>query len=398
MRIYYDYSSDSWYHRHKRKHGFFLGGSGLSLPFKPHTGSHLTVHVSPIQAHILTVGIVTGKHSKETNHPSGNLELFRELSSKLTQQGFFPFVFSLDDFSEGGFFGFVYSPQKEGWEKVKVPMPDVVYNRIPSRTIESSTDFYSFKRILKKHSIPIFNPRFIHKYELYQIFKENDFLASLLPETILLESSIQLYTFLKKQGSVYLKPVMGNKGSGIEVLTLEKDNKVTAATTKRMNYYSGFNEFWFMESGKFLRNKYIAQQAIVPKKVDGHRFDYRILVHFENNEYTITGKAVRMSQSQEVTTHVPRGGRLFPYEQVQTEQMDELLEKTAQCCGSILSERLGFFGEFSMDLGEDETGRLFLYEVNSKPMKFDEANIETNRLQKLANIFIQLKYPGMGKT
>ncbi|MBR8645638.1 hypothetical protein KEH51_21385 [[Brevibacterium] frigoritolerans] len=46
-------------------------------------------------------------------------------------------------------------------------------------------------------------------------------------------------------------------------------------------------------------------------------------------------------------------------------------------------KKIGFLGEFSIDIGEDESGSLFIYEVNSKPMQFDEEEIETNRLLHL---------------
>lgn len=58
-------------------------------------------------------------------------------------------------------------------------------------------------------------------------------------------------------------------------------------------------------------------------------------------------------------------------------------------------EKIGFLGEFSIDIGEDESGSLFIYEVNSKPMQFDEVEIETNRLLHLKNLFIELTFPNL---
>lgn len=99
-----------------------------------------------------------------------------------------------------------------------------------------------------------------------------------------------------------------------------------------------------------------------------------------------------MSQLQEITTHTPRGGKLYPYQNLQSKRLNLTLARIAQKCGEILSKKIGFLGEFSIDIGEDESGSLFIYEVNSKPMQFDEEEIEANRLLHLKNLFMELTF------
>jgi glutathione synthase/RimK-type ligase-like ATP-grasp enzyme len=382
-------TSAIWYHRYKKKE-LYMGNLKLPVPYKGHSGPHHSFFVDPVRSHVMTVGILTCKKNNNERGLGGNLRLFRELTGHLNSNGIVSFVLAVEDVLQGDFSGFIYSESSGNWEKVSVPLPDVVYNRIPSRGFESSKAFLQFKQILDQHSIPIFNPRFVHKLEIYELLRENNFLHNLLPETILLSSSRELFNFLIKHQTLYLKPVTGNKGSGISILSLQPDGKVVASTTKTELSYNSFNEFWIKNAKKYINHKYIAQQAVKPKKLDGHRYDYRILVHYDEQDYKITGKAIRMSQAQEVTTHVPRGGRIYPYELLKNENTDLLIEKVAGICGKILSEKLGFFGEFSMDLGEDEAGNLYLFEINSKPMHFDETEIENNRLEKLKKIFTQL--------
>ncbi|MFD6439689.1 YheC/YheD family protein, partial [Peribacillus sp. NPDC060186] len=96
------------------------------------------------------------------------------------------------------------------------------------------------------------------------------------------------------------------------------------------------------------------------------------------------------SQTQEITTPTPRGGKLFPYKKIQSRKLNRKLADIAQKCGLALSKKFGFLGEFSIDIGEDSTGSLFIYEVNSKPMQFDEEEIEASRLLHLKNLFIEL--------
>ncbi|KYC97138.1 hypothetical protein B4102_0793 [Heyndrickxia sporothermodurans] len=38
-------------------------------------------------------------------------------------------------------------------------------------------------------------------------------------------------------------------------------------------------------------------------------------------------------------------------------------------------------------MGRDQSGKLWIYEVNSKPMSFDEEDIEKKRIKNLIQIF-----------
>jgi len=47
-------------------------------------------------------------------------------------------------------------------------------------------------------------------------------------------------------------------------------------------------------------------------------------------------------------------------------------------------------GEMSMDLGIDETGRIWFFEANSKPMKFDEPHIRQKSLERIFQYSLHL--------
>ena len=196
--------------------------------------------------------------------------------------------------------------------------------------------------------------------------------------------------FFHKHKTIYLKPREGNRGNGIYTLTQNKNGSLQLKSPHHNETFSSLIEYWNIYEKQLHTKKYLAQQAILPKKKNGHRYDYRLLVHYQNGLFKLTGKAVRMAQIQEITTHVPRGGKIYPYHKVRTERIDQQLAEIAQTCGTVLSKQWGFIGEFSIDLGESETGELYIYEVNSKPMQFDEVDIEANRLFQLKNLFIEL--------
>lgn len=370
-----------------------MGGNRAEIKYRkqlqPETGYSFSIHRFG-KSKAIAVGILTSRTDKNEIGIGGNLLLFQELHLYLAKHGIFSFVFTPDDSRNEDFEGYIFSSDLERWIKVSVPVPDVVYNRIPFRSHEISASFRQMRNLLKQYKIPFFNPRFLHKYEIFELFKEDELLEKLLPETILFSSSTALYSFLKTHRTIYVKPVTGNRGSGISIIALKKDETLEVLTLTAQKQYKSFSHFWEQESVKFGSKPYIIQKAITPKKIDGHRYDYRVLVHYEKGSYELSGKAVRMSQSQEITTHIPKGGMLYPYEKVRSEALDDLLMKVAERCGKILRDAFGFFGEFSIDLGEDESGKLYLFEVNSKPMHFDEEEIEAQRRSKLKNLFIEL--------
>ena len=62
----------------------------------------------------------------------------------------------------------------------------------------------------------------------------------------------------------------------------------------------------------------------------------------------------------------------------------------AEQTGKALSEQFGYFGEFSIDAGISQSGNYYIYEVNSKPMSFDENEIEERKISQLCRLFFQL--------
>ncbi|MCC5399972.1 hypothetical protein LMQ13_13720, partial [Staphylococcus aureus] len=68
-------------------------------------------------------------------------------------------------------------------------------------------------------------------------------------------------------------------------------------------------------------------------------------------------------------------------------------------CGEVLTKKYGFIGEFSIDACVDKEGNYYLFEVNAKPMLFDEVEIEEKRCQQLVKLFYtQTNFPSKNKT
>ena len=393
MNIFYDISSGRWSHNEEDMQ-LYAGAANKEIPFKQDTQDQALFPITLFPGNrVLVVGILTSLDPKKESGIGGNLTLFQNLSQYLSNHGILAYVFTVESLLSHYMKGFIYSPQTNTWNEVKSPLPDIVYNRIPKRGFETSESFQELLSFFKEHQIILFNPHFLDKYLMYEALTEDGSLARHLPSTIDLSDPNQLADFFHFHKHIYLKPCKGSQGKGIYTLLEKPDGTLQFNSLKHQELYPDFSAFWETNKASLKKRGYLAQRAVIPKKLNGHRYDYRILVHYENGFYKVTGKGVRMSQTQEITTHTPRGGKLFPYQQLQTRQLNRKLANIAQRCGIILSRKFGFLGEFSIDIGEDTSGALFIYEVNSKPMQFDEEEIEASRLLHLKNLFIELTFP-----
>ncbi|MFP3510747.1 YheC/YheD family protein [Peribacillus sp. SIMBA_075] len=395
MNIFYDIPSENWYHTEENAELF----AGVAVEEISYKKDHLNQPLTPITVfpgnRMLVVGILTASNPKKESGLGGNLTLFRDLSSFLLKHGILTFAFTGNALHSETLRGYVFSSISNKWIECKMPLPDIVYNRIPSRGYEASEEFQRLITHLKEYRMNLFNPCFLDKFVMFEALMEDGSLTNHLPPTMILRNSDCLDAFLETHRHIYLKPCKGSQGKGIYTIIKNHDDTLLFNSLKHSESFPDFTSFWETKKKDLLKRSYLAQQAISPKKLLGHRYDYRILVHYEKGFYKVTGKAVRMSQTQEITTHTPQGGKLFPYQNLQSRSLNLKLANIAQKCGEILSKKVGFLGEFSIDIGEDETGSLFIYEVNSKPMQFDEEEIEVNRLLHLKNLFIELTFSNL---
>jgi glutathione synthase/RimK-type ligase-like ATP-grasp enzyme len=334
------------------------------------------------------VGIMAGR--KSNGNITGNGPLFIELQKKLISLGGISFVFTHEDAGKDFIDGYIFHPEENSWKKKRFPYPDLVYNRIPFRKAEEQEECRSFFSLLKEKNIPFFNPCFIDKFELFQLLKEHPVLKRYMPDTMLVTSADELHAFLTTHSSIYLKPANSSKGKGIFRLSLDAEHKLQLQGRKTSQRFPYFLQFWEEWHEELLARKYLAQEEIDSAQYEGFRYDFRILAHGAPKGYRVTGIGIRQSQEQDITTHIPSGGRMLPYQQVQTAAHDEFIHTIVSPVGTALSEQFGYFGEFSIDGAVSTTGDYYIFEVNSKPMSFDEPEIEAQKIEQLCQLFLRL--------
>lgn len=293
---------------------------------------------------------------------------------------------------------------RPSWQQTTVSTPSVFYNRLPDRAYEARTDIQSIlKQLQTKPNVDLFNPHFFDKWHLFQLVRQSNKLAKLLPETIFLTELDTLRSMLKKHGTLVAKPIHGKAGIGMMRLSrsssgyqLEYQNEQQKKTFQIHHTATLWKTLQTLKG----QQEYLLQQCIPLAHYQGRPFDLRTLLQKNGRgRWGITGIGVRVAGAQSLSTHVPMGGRIAPLETVlkqtfgaQKNPIRMKVEKIAlELAHYIDQHEEGLLGEMSMDLGIEKNGKVWFFEANAKPMKFDEPSIRRRSLHNLVDYALYLR-------
>ena len=338
---------------------------------------------------ILTVGEGAGF--------TGNRENFRDIFLSGKKWGALVYVFTPDgiNWEKKRIRGYLYNELGNDWQELTLPFPHVIYNRIPTRKAERRRDVIeALQRIHGMPDVTFFNRCFFDKQKLFAMLESHDEILPYLPETRKMDTLPRFRSFCDEHRFVYLKPVRGKAGEGIMRIDYKNNRwrlqrlKEQKAVTRR---FSNLDEMWLHVKRQVRKRKYIMQQGVIRARYLGKPFDLRVLVQKNGaGEWAVTGIGIRRAGSQSITTHVPRGGSihsvstvlssLFPHD---SKGVKDEIRKTALAIARALQDEIPDLAEMSMDLGLTQDGKIWLFEANAKPEKFDEPAIRTRSLSNL---------------
>lgn len=333
----------------------------------------------------------------------GNKSNFADLITTGQNMGFLVYVLPVKQLNLGRkrLSGFLYGKEYGGWQKASnLPFPDIIYNRIPQREDEMTPAVRGKINACRKHArVPIFNPSFFNKWDLFEWLRRSKTTKPYIPSTRRLMSVSGLDKMMRRHVYLYLKPESGKAGKGIMTVRVHGEKtlpyRLKIQEEKRSSTYNcaSMQKLWARIQKQSGGDAYIAQQGIQLASFHDRRFDLRALVQKNRRGiWEVTGIGARIAGASSITTHVPRGGRIDDPEKLLTysfnaERAHMLLQKTkttalliARQIERASGQRLG---EMSMDLGIDSNGNLWFFEANSKPMKFDEPHIRQKSLERI---------------
>jgi hypothetical protein len=364
--------------------------NNIHLPIQSYTffvqylHSKQTLYLAPL------IGLLTEINEDDPDSPHfRSVHSFCEELEHVTKNlgGLF-YVFPLQSFSNGYITG--YHLKDGNWCKSKLPIPDVIYNRIHSRKVEFGDVFHQFRKQLQEDQIPMFNDRFLSKWEVYDVLMTEEHLQPYIPITKLYSKN-NLVDMLQQHPVLFLKPLHGSQGRNI--IRIEQDRGVYKL---QFSYFKenqnsltihDIEKLQIAISPFIKKNTYLIQQGISFIQHQNRLMDFRVLCHKNNQDiWNVTSVVARLSAEKQFVSNIARGGEtmkplkaltLFFDSKTCKQQIIFIKELAIEISNVISVNSEGLTGELGIDIGIDPQGHLWIIEANSKPSKnFEEQEIK----------------------
>ncbi|MEX2461709.1 MAG: YheC/YheD family protein [Paenibacillaceae bacterium] len=346
-----------------------------------------------------SIGILT-MHDEE-RHFRGNLFNFIDLIRTGKELGAKVCVVAAKDIKIGKprIKSFTYNAATKAWIQKMTPLPNVIYNRIPSRKDELQPEVQQTIQACMKHNkIHLFNPSFFDKWTLFGWLNKAKATKKYIPVTRMLTQFNELEAMLLRYGLVYLKPASGKAGRGIMKIELTTSDPPYRLHIQHKQKSLIFGYRSIADLGARIRQRigsedYIVQQGIYLAKYQNRAFDLRVLVQ-KNAQglWSLTGIGARIAGDFSITTHVPRGGSIDEPQKLLNitfgHKVGRRIMRRVKLTSYAIAKQIEKaakhpMGEMSLDLGVDTAGQIWFFEANSRPMKFDEPEIRKKSLERI---------------
>lgn len=271
-----------------------------------------------------------------------------------------------------------YVPSGRRWAIARYPIPDVVYDRIQSRSWERRPSSQRAKEFFRSQpALKYFNEGFFDKWALYQKMLTHEALAAYLPVTRQLTGPQSLKAFLEEHGSTFLKPTEGSQGKGI-VRVRRLRGMWEWRRGGRGHRTARFDTLYQGIARIQRRKRYIMQPDLGLATVGGSPFDVRILMQKDGTgTWKRTKIYVRVAPKGRLTSNLSRGGTAMGLGWVLRSRfgrarrrvrasIDQAARDIVHALDEVFETPLG---ELGLDLGIDRRGRVWLIEVNAKPFR-----------------------------
>ncbi|MEW9698301.1 YheC/YheD family protein [Paenibacillus sp. SI8] len=363
-------------------------GAKLCLHYRQSTS---TLSIGPL------IGVMISRVYKDSSdRPFGAITAFcREMTEACEQFGALVCFFPPDEMRGSAHSVSAYSYANGSWSKKTFPIPGVIYNRLTSRRYENMTNVQHFMREVKsRYATDIFNEKYLNKTEVFEALGKDSSLHGYLPESYLFKNFQMLKNMSSRHPVLFLKPITGSLGKGIIRIRREPGDGYTCHFTNlgsvRKQVFPTLASAFQALSGKLKTQRYQLQQGLDLITADGRPVDFRALVQKgAQGQWAITSIVGRIAGTQHFVSNLARGGTLSTVKgalaksslsgPTRVSVLGRLRKASLDIAKGIETQIPNHFGELGIDLAVDQSGRVWLLEVNSKPSKDDNTPLNSER-------------------
>lgn len=279
------------------------------------------------------------------------------------------------------------------WTPCTLPLPKVIYDQ--NQNINNRSEALELRKRLSNECKVLNAIPKLSKLETINILKENPKVKDFLPDTFLYKAKTDVKLKLERYPSLYLKPNLLSKGKGI--FKIEKTSygqyKIQYRT-KEQNHIVTLDDLNKLDNlfEKYLDKGcgYILQEEIQKASFKGNAFDMRILFQKDcNQSFEPSGIAVRLAPPGSIITSPRSGGNVEELSTILKEVFKEdfktkhglyesLINLGREVCLSI-EKKFGDCVELGLDLAIDINHKIWLIEVNLKPLKVSLSRLKDSK-------------------
>ena len=201
----------------------------------------------------------------------------------------------------------------------------------------------------------------------------NAVVAAHIPQTRLY-SADSLRSMLHQFGMVVIKPLRGGGGDGVIKVTYA--GGVYAYTyMSRTRTFSSFEAMFRSLNRVKVGRKYMIQQGIHLARIAGRPIDYRVKVVKENGVWVYRSMVGRLARPGLFVTNLCKGGTMLSARaglsrslgrKIAASKKREMRTLTNMSI-QILEARFPGIGQLGFDYGVDRNGKIWIFEVNTRP-------------------------------
>ncbi|MFD2169489.1 YheC/YheD family protein [Tumebacillus lipolyticus] len=270
--------------------------------------------------------------------------------------------------------------EKMVWRRVVCPLPEIVYDNVYVH-LSSTLSVMRVRHFLERRGTPTFNPRMGNKAELADWLRKYPDLWKHHPETMQFTDRKQVNDLLSRHRSVYLKPVLGSAGQGIVEIRPEGEQyRVRAVKYGRdrrsISLLMSEPQMLAWAGREQRRMQYIAQGGCELIWIDDSKIDLR--THLQRNrkgEWECVGLVVKRGSPHSIVSNYHAGGSVHSFGWLMRHASEQgfpmpdrqkVIELSIAICKAY-AEKSSHLASLGLDLGIDQTGQLWLLDVNARP-------------------------------
>ena len=369
-----------------------LGWRGRPMLNASYSSGSRTLRLGPL------IGVLVSRdHPDQPDRVFGPITMFcRELTNACRVQGAYVYFFTPEalETRSSSIQGWVYD---EGWRKLSLPVADVINNRLTTRKVENKPSVQHFLADVKsRYGTHFFNEKFLDKTEVFEALAQDAALQRYLPESHPFNGFSVLKRMCSSYSSVFLKPIRGSLGKGILRISKEEGGgyrllSTTPLGTRKQSYPSLAKLFQSI-SPKMKTTRYQIQQGLPLMELGKRPVDFRALVQKNGTgKWGVTSIVARTAGSNHFVSNLARGGTLSTLREaigksnlpagMKESSLLQLPRAALAIARGVETYIPAHFGELGIDLALDQSGRIWLLEVNSKPSKNDNTPLNDQKIR-----------------